>query len=136
MATYATQEEFEAYVEGWTTTDAPALERLLVRAERDIDAILGDPASVQANGLKFGDPKGANELALTTHQVAQLSRATCAQGYYRFLKESEDFFFEGQLDFVSGPDFSTRGTLPRISPQTLVELRLGGLLAYDALVIG
>jgi hypothetical protein len=40
MATYATQADFELYVEGWVTTDAAALERLLLRAERDVDRLL------------------------------------------------------------------------------------------------
>lgn len=40
MATYANQADFEGYVEGWVTSDPAALERLLERAEKDIDRIL------------------------------------------------------------------------------------------------
>lgn len=40
MATYTTQTDFQNYAEGWTTVDPDALERLLKRAERDIDRIL------------------------------------------------------------------------------------------------
>ena len=48
MATYATVANFESLVPGWVTTSAVELEKLLLRAERDIDAYLGGAAPVAA----------------------------------------------------------------------------------------
>jgi hypothetical protein len=43
MATYTTQTAFESYVEGFTLSDAATLERLLQRAEKDVDRLLRKP---------------------------------------------------------------------------------------------
>lgn len=120
MATYATQADFEAYVEGWTTSDPAALERLLERAERDVDSAVGR-WDRQDNGLKFGTPATDNEQGLTDLQKDALARATCAQAEYR-LAMGEAFFVEAQPENVSGPDYSQTGALPRIGPKVYDEL--------------
>jgi hypothetical protein len=50
MTTYATRTDFEGYVDGWVTTDADALDRLLQRAESDVDSLF--PAGVLTNSLQ------------------------------------------------------------------------------------
>lgn len=42
MPTYAQQADFENYVEGWTTTNVAALNRLLQRAENDVDKLFAN----------------------------------------------------------------------------------------------
>ncbi|MEJ7786558.1 MAG: hypothetical protein WKF96_17285 [Solirubrobacteraceae bacterium] len=112
---YASQADLEGYIEGWVTTDPAALERLLERAERDIDTLLGDYDRQPGTDRKL-DP-----AALTTHQAYALRRATCAQAEYR-IAMGEEFFVQAQYTYVSGPDFSRRGELPRIGPKVLGEL--------------
>ena len=116
MATYATQADFEAYSEGWTTTDPPALERILQRAERDVDRVVGYQGErPAAQALKFVPG------TLTTRERDALRDATCAQAEYR-VKMGESFFRQGQHRSVSGPQFSTQGQLPRIGPKVWEEL--------------
>lgn len=119
MSSYAVAADFASYVEGWQTDDSAALSRLLDRAERDIDTLLGDYTRNPATGLKL-DP-----AALTTHQAYALRRATCAQAEYRFMM-GEDFFVQDQFQFVSGPDFTRRGSLARIGPKVMGELANSG----------
>lgn len=126
MPTYATRSDFEAYVEGWVTDDPAALDRLLERAERDIDGILATRGDRTA-GLKID---AAAELAagsLEEWQTDALSRATCAQAEYR-LAMGEEFFTQAQHSRVRGPDFTTEGRLPTIAPKALRELADTGLL--------
>lgn len=40
MSIYAQQQDVENYIEGWTTADAVALNRLIVRAEQDLEPLL------------------------------------------------------------------------------------------------
>jgi len=125
MPSYANQADFEAFVEGWTTTDVAALDRLLARAERDVDSAVGIwPA--EANGLKFGAPKTTNQKALSAYQVNQLSRAVCAQAEYR-VHMGEDFFVEHQVP-TQGPDYSTTRALSYIGPKVMPELEATGLI--------
>lgn len=125
MATYCTQADFEDYVEGWVTDDPDALERLLERASRDVDAMVGAWIR-EINGSVFGDlddnPKG-----LTDAQKAALARGTCAQAEFRF-QMGEEFFARAQYDKVTGPEFSTSGTLPSESPKAIREMQGTGLL--------
>lgn len=115
MATYATQTDFEAYSEGWVTTDPAALERYLVRAEGDVDSILGYHGDLSAAGRKV-DP-----TLLTQFERDVLRDATCAQCEYR-LSMGDAFFIRDQHQSVSGPQFSHQGTLQRIGPKTFAEL--------------
>lgn len=126
MATYALQTDFEEYVEGWTTTDAPALERLLQRAELDIDRAAGNWV-YETNGLKFGHPLTTNEKHLLAYQVAALKRATCAQAEYRHIM-GEDWMRRAQHKSERGPDFGADGKLPRIGPKAAQELSDAGLV--------
>jgi hypothetical protein len=115
--TYATRADFEAYVEGWTTDNTGALDRLLERAEVDIDGLA---ASVVA-----ANPDTATRrfdlTALSARNRDVLRRATCAQAEYRF-NMGEAFFVKGQYDQVTGPDFATTGRLPWIGPKVYREL--------------
>jgi hypothetical protein len=131
--TYANRTDFEAYVEGWVTDNSSALDRLLERAERQIDQYVG-PYGIQANGLKFGAPKTTNELGLSDGQVEALKRATCAQAEYRWYM-GDEFFARDQHSSTSGPDFSTTGSLSRIGPKAREELLGSGLIVTGARAI-
>lgn len=130
MPSYATQQEFEAYVEGWTTSDPAALARLLERASRDVDSVL-TAFSVESNGLRFGEIRTTNPKGLATWQADALSRATCAQAEYRNL-QGEEFFVAYQHESVSGPEFSTKGRAPYIAPKVARELVATGLVLRGA----
>jgi hypothetical protein len=100
--------------------DDTQLGDLIAKAERDVDTVLSPATTRAANGLKLvpGDLAG--------WQADALSRATCAQVEYRVVMGPE-FFIKAQYDSVSGPDFTTRGELPRVGPQVYVELSETGL---------
>lgn len=116
--TYATVADFEAYVEGWVTDNAAALERVLLRAERDVDLILGAWDRDPLTGLKWSP---ATEL--TAVEAAALRDATCAQAEYR-IEQGENFFVRSRPETVSGPDFTIKvpGGEPYIGPKVWVEL--------------
>ncbi len=123
MASYATAEEFETYVEGWVTDNPDALDRLLERATRDIDRFLG-ARSTQTIGTYAGlkiDPAD-----IETWEADALSRATCAQAEYRF-QMGEDFFVRAQGQEEKGPDFQIKGKLPYLGPKAKAELDASGL---------
>jgi hypothetical protein len=126
---YTTQVAFEAYVEGWVTDNAQALERLLMRAERDIDRILPyryvDPTT---------SPLKVDPLQLTVAAREGLSRATCAQAIYRF-RIGEEHFETEQYESVAGPDFTVKGKLPKIATAAREELRKVGLSTRWANVV-
>jgi hypothetical protein len=127
MPAYATQQDFEAYVEGWVTDDVAALGRLLERASRDVDAALTAYVP-ETNGLKLGDlSTGANPKLLVPSDIVAVTRATCAQAEYRFTM-GEDFFRKDEYEFVAGADFSRRGALSRLAPKARQELGIVGLL--------
>ena len=121
MATiYATKADCLLYTEGLTVTDDAAFDRLIGRAEKDIDSILGG-WPIGTNGRKF-DP-----AQLSTSQAQQLQDATCAQVEYR-IEMGEAFFVRGQRSREKGPDFELEGKLPRIGPKVADELRSSGLV--------
>lgn len=122
MATYATQADFEAYVEGWTTEDAAALERLLQRAERDVDRLLSGVRGTGVGGLKL------IPADLETWQAEALARAVCAQGEYA-ITMGDEFLVRDQYDEAQGPQFRQKGKLSRIGPKVWIELDGVGLLA-------
>ncbi|MGI8511399.1 MAG: hypothetical protein ACR2NH_02095 [Solirubrobacteraceae bacterium] len=116
---YATVADLQSYIEGGTTLDAAALERVLERAERDVDNLLGDYDR---------DPDTDRKLApdtLPAHQQRALRRATCAQAEYR-IAMGEQFFIEDQFQFVAGPDFQRRGRLGYVGQRVLGELADSG----------
>lgn len=119
MATYATVQDFEQYVEGWTTTNPDALERLLERAQRDIDALLGPRPADPDTGLKLTPAR------LAAWERTALARATCAQAEYRW-RVGETGWSQPQAGGrVQGPDFSydvpSSGT-SRVAPKLAAEL--------------
>lgn len=115
--TYATAEQLRDYT-GKTEEQLPDEEALLLiqKAERDLDslAVVGRPTL--ENGHRF-DPETLDEADQNT-----LTAACCAQAEYR-LEMGPSFFIRGQHDEVSGPEFSTKGKLGKIGPQTMRELR-------------
>lgn len=126
MPTYATATDFTTYSEGAVIDDAVGTDRLLERAERDIDSCLIGP--LLTSGLKY-DPTLTDSTAagyLTSAQKQLLMRATVAQAEYRLAK-GEDFFIHAQYDRVSGPDFTTEGRLPYIGPKAVREIAATGL---------
>lgn len=123
MAAYATNAEYEAYVEGWVTDNAAVLTRLLERATRDVDRALGAYA-MQTTGTYAGlkvDP-----ATLEAYEKQALSRATCAQAEYRF-QMGEEFFVRAQGVEEKGPDFTIKGRLPYLGPKAKAELDASGL---------
>lgn len=108
-ASYATQAEYEAYVPGWTTTDATALAALLAQATRDVDYCLG-PRGVITTGTYAGlklDP-----TTLDAYERTALSRATCAQAEYLMAVDPEALAAGRVLSSVSGPDFTMSYATP------------------------
>lgn len=100
------------------------LDRLVERAQLDVDSLLGDwdvwPSGTYA-GLK---------IDVTTLDYAQqqaLARGTIAQVLYR-REMGEEFFVRPQMPDVSGPEFQTKGKLPRVSPAAKQELSGVGLI--------
>lgn len=120
--TYATRADFEAYVEGWTTDNAQALDRLLERAEQDIDNLAATlPTVDDTTSHKFDVPN------MTARDLDVLKRATCAQAEFRNAM-GEPFFSRPQYDQVTGPDFATTGRLPWIGPKVYRELAGANLI--------
>lgn len=98
--TYTTVADFEAYVPGWVTDDVAELKKLLMRAERDIDALLGNRPTIEATGLKYAP------ASLDDWQKAALSRAVCGQAEFLFaLGPQAQVLPAGKR--VKGPDFET-----------------------------
>lgn len=115
MATYATVSDLRAYAD-LTGGDDADLERVLIRAERDVDRVAGNQgARPDSQLLKFA-PAG-----MGARQADALRRATCAQAEYR-ITVGEPFMVKGQHQSVSGPQFSTSGKLPRVGPKVMDEL--------------
>lgn len=124
MPAYATRAEFEEFVEGWTTDDAAALDRLLERASNDVDQILGDYV-LNETGDFAGLKLDKDDLDYT--ETRAITRATCAQAHYRFTM-GEDFFINPRYRETTGPEFGTNGTPPRVSSAAVRELAGTGLL--------
>ncbi len=126
MATYATQADHEAYVEGWVTDDPAALERILQRAERDIDRVLGPIRPREDTGLKL-DPA----TDLTAAQAEALARAVCAQAMHRMTTRGEGAGgqIEGAKKRVKGPDFEVEYELA--TPIAGGSMRLSEVVAEE-----
>lgn len=126
MPTYATAADCESYIEGLTIDDAAAFDRLIERAEKDVDSALG-VYTTRDDGLKIAP------LELATGDRATLRDATCAQVEYR-LSMGEDFFVKAQYAETQGPEFKTKGALPRVGPKTWQELEGSNLLRLTTTV--
>lgn len=144
---YTDRAAFEDYVEGWVTEDPAALDRLLERAERDVDALFPLLPIITIGtyaGRRF-DP-----TVLATYEQEALSNCVCAQAEFRFTR-GEELLAGGTprvLKRVKGPDFEQEyadasGTLAsagtgRYSPRMDTEIlplspyrRSGGARAYS-----
>jgi hypothetical protein len=126
MAAYADQADFEAFVEGWVTTDAAALDRLLERASDDVDSILG-AYDVIETGTYAGRKIDPTDDAIGYADGRALVRATCAQAEYRNAI-GERQLARPLLHGVGGPDFSHTNPVPHIGPKTWRELSGSDLL--------
>lgn len=118
--TYAEVTDYKDWDPTFVVVNVIDLEAILVQAERDIDMIFVE-YPMQSNGLKFGDPHGANETGLSSDDIQRLTRATCAQAAYR-MEMGPEFFVLPQYESVQGPDFSTKGFAPYIAPAVAREL--------------
>jgi hypothetical protein len=121
---YTNRTAFEDYVEGWVTDDAAALDRLLERAERDVDALfvlLPIITSGTYAGRRF-DP-----TTLAAWEREALSNCVCAQAEFRFMRGEEQIARGRTATSVKGPDFeqaySDVGTAGRYSPKLDIELQ-------------
>lgn len=115
--TYATADQLRDFT-GQTSgqlSDTAAL-ALIRKAEEDLDSIAVVGRPVLENGHRF-DPD-----SLADTEAAALTAACCAQAEYR-QEMGPSFFIRGQHSEISGPEFSTKGTLGRIGPQTMNALR-------------
>lgn len=115
MATYATTADLAALIEGFTVDDSAAAERLLERAEREIDRVLGPWPLLDATGLKM-DPSTLSAL-----DADVLRRATVAQAEYE-LTMGYDFFVRPQYAKTVANGVSIDGKAPRVGPKALTEL--------------
>lgn len=108
MPAYATAAQALAAVEGLTITDAPAFDRLLERASRDVDRVLGPLPIRRADpfmGFKL-DPA----VDLDAVGRAALARATAVQAAHRlrFVEPALAAAEAGERPAASvqGPDFT------------------------------
>lgn len=120
MPTYASAAQIEALLPGVDVTDAAAFDRLIERAERDVDDLLGPwPRSVQLGGLKWDLSR------LDAWQADAVRRAVAAQVEY-LLAVGEHTFVTPTPTRTKGPDFEVEygdgGQRPRHGPRVAVEL--------------
>lgn len=100
MAAYATADDATDYIEGLVIDDPAAFDKLLERATRDVDNVLGALPPLTTGdyaGLKL-DP-----AFLADWEAAALARATCAQAEHR-LRRGPDLG-EPARKSVKGPVF-------------------------------
>ena len=126
MPTYATRADCLAYTEGLVVTDNAAFDRLIERAERDVDRVLRvDHRDGRTGGVKVPD---VGEL--DGRKGEGLTRATCAQVEYR-VALGEEALRTRQPKRVSGPEFTVEHATEqdaRSAPKMLEELQRVGLL--------
>lgn len=122
VPTYADKAACEEYTEGLVVTDDAQFDRVIERAERNVDTLLTTPGDPDVAGPKLA---AADLAAMSARDRERLERATCAQVEYR-VEMGEEFFARHQYKGTSGPDFSVQGQLPLIGPK--VEEELAGFL--------
>lgn len=130
---YATQTDFEDAIEGWETTDEDALNRLLARAERDIDAVF-PLLPIITTGTYAG--RRFDPTRLRPYQARALAEATCLQAYHRHRTAPAGAEPVRRVKREKGPDFEqefadseTAGT-GRYHPE--LDLALAPLNVYRA----
>lgn len=125
MSTYAHPQDLTNYLADTNVTapvDAGAADRLLQRAEYEVDTLLagfGVPNS--STGLKYNPT-----VDLQDWQQSALARAVCAQAEYHLVM-GDEFFVQGQYDQWQGPDFGASGKLPYFGPKVSMELAGTGI---------
>jgi hypothetical protein len=129
VATYATKADLEAYVADNDAVsglcDDDAVQRLLERAERRVDAALGPYVVDPDTGLKL-DPGD-----LTWAQQQSLARATCAAAEHELVVGAE--LLTGEDDFAP-PEVTVLRRAGRQAPKVLEELAGSGLLTFSGTV--
>jgi hypothetical protein len=121
--TYATRNDCLSYTAGLTIVagEEAAFDKLIERAEQDVDEACGDWPLLPVILRKF------DAAALSAVQKEALKRATCAQVEFR-ITLGDQHFRSAQHAKVRGPEFSVEGQLPRIGPKTMRELAGSGLV--------
>lgn len=129
MAVYATPEALTDYIasneDATLPGDPVAVQRLLARAERQVDLVVG-PWPRFSSGLKF-DP-----ALLDVTQRAALSRATCAAAEHLLVVDAS--FLAGAEDFAPG-EVSILYRAMRDAPRVLEELAGHGLVRRSGTVV-
>ena len=127
MAIYATAADLAPYVADNPDVPMPdddAAERLLERAEGDVDRVCG-PWPILSTGRKFDPP-----TLPVTSRVA-LSRATCAAAEYRLMVGEGELV--GDAEYLPAMLTLVRPA-GRISPRMVEELSGFGLIIYSGTV--
>jgi len=127
---YATPAQLRDYT-GLSSTDMPdaTATALIAASERDVDSLCVVDRPVLDDGRRFSPD------ALAASEQLALRRATCAQAQYRHVMGA-DFFIRGQYQKVTGPDYTTEGTLPHIGPAVRRELAATGLARLSTTTVG
>lgn len=140
MATYATAGDLRAYPVdsgvGLPPVDAAGdaqLDRLLVRAERDVDRQLGFYIIDAATGLKFS-PAALTVFPMRSATPSSERRALKPSS--ALLREDVEGMMIGADDGVAavGPVSFSRFPVPRIGPKVAEELAGTGLVLWSATV--
>lgn len=127
MGTYATVEDFRSYAadilrSGEIPADDDAAERLIARAEQDVDRAIGGPPHADTD-------RRVDPATIPAAQVAALSRATCAAAIFRIVQRERVLVgADDGLISAGSIQFRQIGWLPRQSPVMLEELAGYGLL--------
>lgn len=122
--TYATVEDLAAYVADVpeiVVPDGEAAERLLERAERDVDRVYG-PWPILSTGLKF-DP---GSLPVTAREA--LRRATCAAAEFRLIVGEDELI--GDTEYAP-EQLRVLRSAGRIAPKMREELSGHGLVIWS-----
>jgi hypothetical protein len=130
VATYATVADLRAYVLDsgvLVAHDDPSAERVLQRAERDVDRLLG-PYPVLTTGRKR-DP-----VLLTAPQQQALARATCAAAEFRIAMGEDELVGVEDGIAAAGPVTFSKNPITRVAPKALEELAGSGLVTYSGTV--
>lgn len=120
---YTTNAAFEAYVPGWVTDNADALEQLLIRAQRDVDAVLGPIPRNYTTGLKL------LPSSLRTWEAEALSNAVCAQAEFRLAVGETGLAAGRATKTEEGPDFKVEYS--DAAAQGGATIRIGGKVPIE-----
>lgn len=130
MGIYATAAELDDYTDVALPAAPADVEKLIARAERDIDSLLGPWLPQPATGLKL-DP-----TLLLDWEAEALSRAVCAQAEYR--QTVGEAVLSGELPAaplrrIKGPDFEKEYATSVAAPKA--PARYGPKVRQELLLI-